>query len=192
MNEIYCGDIRDIAKTLSAQSVNCIVTSPPYFGLRDYQTAKWEGGKAECDHLADRTIYETNFIGSKQSTNKGTSNRDIIKQWVCPKCGAKRIDKQIGLEATPEDYVNTLVGIFQELKRVLRDDGVLFLNLGDTYAANRGYQVIDNKHKDVGNNRGMSMRQSRYRLRQDLTPEQVIYVLQEIATFRKINKIGGP
>ena len=83
---------------LPDSSVQCVVTSPPYFGLRDYG-----------------------------------------------------IDGQLGLEKTPDEYVAKLVDVFREVHRVLKGDGVVWLNLGDSYAANRSYQVADNKHTDVGN-----------------------------------------
>jgi len=57
------------------------------------------------------------------------------------------IDGQIGLESTHEEYIDKLVNVFREVKRVLRDDGTFWLNIGDTYAANRSYQVSDSKHK---------------------------------------------
>lgn len=79
---IFCGDCREILKTLSNQSVHCCVTSPPYFGLRDY------------GH-----------------------------------------DGQIGLEQTPDAYVAELVNVFREVRRILRDDGTLWLNMGDSYAS---------------------------------------------------------
>ena len=79
---LHLGDCREILQTLPEQSVNCCVTSPPYFGLRDY-------GMAE----------------------------------------------QIGLEPTPEQFVAELVAVFREVRRVLRDDGTLWLNLGDSYAS---------------------------------------------------------
>lgn len=53
---------------------------------------------------------------------------------ICGLCGAIRIDDQIGLEPTPDEYVAKLVQVFREVKRVLKDDGVVFLNLGDSYA----------------------------------------------------------
>ena len=56
---------------------------------------------------------------------------------VCKKCGAKRIDVQIGLEASPELYVESLVAVFREVWRVLKDDGTLWLNLGDSYNGNK-------------------------------------------------------
>ena len=85
---LHLGDCRQILRTLPEQSVHCCVTSPPYFGLRDYG-----------------------------------------------------MDEQIGLEPTPEQFVAELVAVFREVRRVLRDDGTLWLNLGDSYNAynaNRG------------------------------------------------------
>lgn len=75
------GDCREVLQTLQNGSVNCCVTSPPYFGLRDYGVAG-----------------------------------------------------QIGLEQTPEDFIEEMVKVFREVRRVLRDDGTLWLNLGDSYA----------------------------------------------------------
>ena len=52
---------------------------------------------------------------------------------VCGKCGARRVDRQIGLEQTPEDWVASLVAVFDEVKRVLRKDGTLWVECGDSY-----------------------------------------------------------
>src|SRR5690348_2167013 len=78
---IIHGDCRDVLPTLPDESVHCVVTSPPYWGLRDYGVAG-----------------------------------------------------QIGLESSPDEYVSTMVGVFREVRRVLRKEGTLWLNLGDTYA----------------------------------------------------------
>lgn len=75
------GDCREVLQTMQDQSVHCCVTSPPYFGLRDYGVAG-----------------------------------------------------QIGLEPTPEAFIEEMVRVFREVRRVLRDDGTLWLNLGDSYA----------------------------------------------------------
>jgi len=85
--QVLHGDCRDVLKTLPDQSVHCCVTSPPYFGLRDY------------GH-----------------------------------------DGQIGLEPSPAEYVEQMVAVFSEVRRVLRDDGTLWLNLGDSYAGSWGAQ----------------------------------------------------
>lgn len=80
INQCITGDSLAVLPTLEAGSVQCCVTSPPYYGLRDYG-----------------------------------------------------VDGQIGLEKTPDEYVAHLVAVFREVRRVLRDDGVLFVNLGDSY-----------------------------------------------------------
>ena len=82
---ILTGDCREMLRTLEAGSVRTCITSPPYFGLRDYG-----------------------------------------------------VDGQIGLEQTPDDYVNELVEVFREVRRVLSDDGTLWLNIGDSYAGGGG------------------------------------------------------
>ena len=68
----------------------------------------------------------------------------------CCKCGARRIDSQLGLEKTPEEYVAKLVAVFREVRRVLRDDGTLWLNLGDSYNAGTTSPSVASKHTDVG------------------------------------------
>ena len=82
MIKILQGNCLDKLKELSGQSINTCITSPPYWGLRDYGE-----------------------------------------------------DKQLGMEDTPEEFVNNLVEVFREVKRVLRDDGTVWLNLGDSYSS---------------------------------------------------------
>ena len=82
MSQLLIGDVRDVLPTLETQSVQMCVTSPPYWGLRDYG-----------------------------------------------------IEGQLGLEPTPEEYVTKMIAVFREVRRVLKDDGTLWLNLGDSYAS---------------------------------------------------------
>lgn len=148
--KIYVGDCRDVLKQLPEESVHCVVTSPPYFGLRDYGTAIWEGGDPGCDHSPEKRGGRFAIpVSSKQASNAG-SGTITVTSWDCP-CGAVRVDNQIGLETDPGQYVEAMVDVFREVRRVLRQDGTCWLNLGDTYAANRSYQVIDSKNTDVGN-----------------------------------------
>lgn len=131
LNRVHVGDIRDLAPRLEKGSVNCIVTSPPYLGLRDYGTARWEGGDAGCDHVARYHPQGRTGQRSDRSYTQATKEyRDI-----CGKCGARRVDRQIGLEANISDYIETLVGVFRALRPALRDDGTLWVNLGDSYSA---------------------------------------------------------
>lgn len=129
---IYTGDCLEILPTLEAESVQCCVTSPPYYGLRDYGTATWEGGDPGCDHSHFLGGNGDGDASAKQVTSGGTQKYQYRD--VCPKCCATRIDSQIGLEASPELYVAKLVEVFRQVKRVLRDDGTVWLNLGDSYA----------------------------------------------------------
>jgi DNA modification methylase len=123
---ILTGDCRDVLRSLPSESVHCVVTSPPYWGLRDYGTAAWEGGDSDCNHAAP--------IEGGVSSNKGGSVTHPGRFVNC-KCGARRIDSQIGLEETPQEYVATMVEVFREVRRVLRADGTLWLNMGDSYCS---------------------------------------------------------
>jgi len=132
-SKILIGNCLDKLKELPDASVQCCVTSPPYWGLRDYGTADWVGGDSECDHNFGRNTR--GGLSSKQSSNSGSLGS--FKN-LCKKCGAIREDKQLGLEETPEEYVENMVQVFREVHRVLRDDGTLWLNLGDSYWGGKG------------------------------------------------------
>ena len=136
MSKILQGNCLDVLKTLKDESVNCCVTSPPYFGLRDYGTGKWVGGDPNCNHEEAKksTRFERTMtdLSAKQRTNMGSDVKSF--QTVCPVCGAVREDEQIGLEETPEEYIEKLVEVFREVKRVLKEDGTLWVNIGDSYA----------------------------------------------------------
>jgi DNA modification methylase len=147
---LYAGDALDVLRQLPAQSVQTVVTSPPYFQLRDYQTATWHGGDPECDHLESREfVNPKNTLGPNgHLPQTNAANKMHTRQYrdTCGKCGATRVDSQLGLEETPGEYVEALVAVFREVRRVLRDDGTAWVNLGDSFAANRSYQVSDSKH----------------------------------------------
>lgn len=97
--EILQGDCRDVLGSLPDGSINCCVTSPPYFGLRDYG-----------------------------------------------------VEGQLGLEPTPDEFVAAMVEVFREVRRVLRDDGTLWLNLGDSYSSS----PPGNKTKGVSAKSGLN------------------------------------
>ncbi len=124
MNKILLGDCLESLKTLPDQSVHCCVTSPPYFGLRNY-----------------------NHVG------------------------------QIGLEQTPEEFVAKLVDVFREVRRVLRDDGSCWVNLGDSYTPGQ---------RGKANCPGVG---KKYRLRSDLSPHEVLYVLEELAKHSRMELV---
>lgn len=129
--DIRIGDCRDLLRAMPAESVHCVVTSPPYWGLRDYGTAQWEGGDANCDHGAERVARRN--AGAQSGVTQEGSLRD--KPRVRCRCGARRIDRQLGMEATYQEHLAVMVEVFREVRRVLRKDGTLWLNYGDTYAS---------------------------------------------------------
>lgn len=138
IDTIYTGDSLDILKTFPDESVNCFVSSPPYFGHRDYGTDKWEGGDPMCEHrVTNRPADNKN----KKAIIHGV--RPGVNASVCELCGATRVITQIGLEQTPEQYVARLVAVFHEAQRVLRKDGTLFLNIGDSYSMTRETNSIE-------------------------------------------------
>jgi len=124
-------DVLEGLKKLPDNCVQCVVTSPPYWGLRDYGTATWEGGDPECNHMRDTKISDSCTTGHQGMKGQGVA--DAIYKTECKKCGAKRVDQQLGLEETPDEYITKMVEVFHEVKRVMRKDGTLWLNMGDCY-----------------------------------------------------------
>ena len=125
--QILNGDCREVLKTLPEGSVNMCVTSPPYYGLRNYKTAVWSGGDPTCEHIEKVAAH-----GGERADRDQAGNTFYYKG-TCQKCGATSEDHQIGLEETPEEYIAQLVEVFREVRRTLRDDGTLWVNIGDSY-----------------------------------------------------------
>jgi len=138
INKIYQGDALEVLRTFPDESVNCCVTSPPYYGLRDYNTTPmiWDGDKS-CEHEFNTGIKkgitgsECKLIGAGKAMTEARYTSDSTYAF-CSKCGAWK--GELGLEPTPELYVKHLVEIFREVNRVLKKDGTCWLNLGDSYA----------------------------------------------------------
>lgn len=149
-HRILIGDaLIELAK-LPAESVHCCVTSPPYWGLRDYgiPPSIWDDDP-DCSHEWGGTIsvnatnhttkarwnHTRNGRDELQPTEKRVSwLRTEVKQGAfCQRCGAWA--GAFGLEPTYQLYVEHAVEVFREVRRVLRPDGVLFLNLGDSYCS---------------------------------------------------------
>lgn len=118
LNRVTLGDVIDILPLIPDKSVHCVVTSPPYYAVRDY--------KIEPTAWPEVT-FKISF---------GTIAFDItIPAMVC----------QLGHEPTPEAFVGHMVYIFRQVRRILRDDGTLWMNMGDCYNSkaggyNSGYQ----------------------------------------------------
>lgn len=134
---LYHGDAR--AMPLDDASVHCCVTSPPYWGQRDYGLGDWEGGDDSCDHLMtkrpDLVDYPERRPGVSQFANNAPS---LWPKGLCGKCGAKRIPAGIGLEPTLDEHIENIMDVFADLHRVLRCDGTVWFNYGDSYAGSWG------------------------------------------------------
>ena len=129
---ILFGDCRETLKKFDEKARVC-VTSPPYYGLRDYGTATWIGGDPNCNHRRDTKVKPENCITGHKNHDTMLGVGDAIYKSVCEKCGAIRQDSQIGLEETPEEYVKEMVKVFRLVRDNLTDDGTLWLNIGDSY-----------------------------------------------------------
>jgi len=135
MHEMIQSDARNIP--LADQSIHCCITSPPYYGLRDYGTGTWSGGSPECDHVKSKIRTGLGLAEYSASIRGGGHKIGAVNKirysTVCDKCGAVREDNQIGLEDGPENYIDSLLSVFSEVYRVLKNDGTLWLNMGDSY-----------------------------------------------------------
>lgn len=151
---ILHGNCIETLKTIPDESVDCCITSPPYYGLRDYGTGEWIGGDPNCPHRRMSKIFEKTTTGHKQEELIGNVG-DAIYKSVCPLCGAVREDKQIGLEESPEEYIDRLVNVFREVKRILKPEGTLWVNIGDSYAGGQGrYGGFDDMSDKQNTNKG--------------------------------------
>jgi len=142
LNKIYHGNALAVLKTFADKIFNTCVTSPPYYGLRAYGTDPviWDG-EENCTHeWIDKSYLRRSndqLPGKKQSTSKGSIGRDApTKSDFCCHCGAWR--GELGSEPSPELFIKHLVDIFREAKRTLRDDGTLWVNMGDSYWGGKG------------------------------------------------------
>ena len=172
--KILLGTALDRLRDLPDESVHCVVTSPPYYGLRDYKIehSVWapavyspmaglpelsvpEHGNPEafssCDHeWGERKTYSTvrestkygkgrttaRFYGDDPTRRFDGNHQKHFDGSFCVRCGAWK--GCLGNEPTPELFVGHLVQVFREVRRVLRSDGTLWLNFGDSYTARGG------------------------------------------------------
>lgn len=127
-------------RRLDPGSIHCVVTSPPYWGLRDYdgESLVW-GGDPDCAHewgalgpAHHPGQVEQSKWRSAEAAGKGQT---AGSGRTCLRCDAWQ--GQLGLEPTPQMYVQHLVEVFRAVRSVLRDDGTAWLNLGDSYARGR-------------------------------------------------------
>ncbi len=134
-NDFIVGDAREMLSQLPESSVNAVMTSPPYWALRDYsgnQASMW-GAEQSCEH---------------DSVKKAREQADGDMQSIyCDSCGGWY--GELGLEPTPEQYVANIVEVARHIRRVLRPDGSFWLNLGDTFSGGGGVAGKPDDHDDM-------------------------------------------
>jgi DNA modification methylase len=158
---IIQGDVRKALATLPDESVDCVVTSPPYWGLRDYkiEPVVWDGVEG-CEHewgAPQIFVHQGGATGAEQSiigATKSGERKPRGAHQFCLRCGAWK--GQLGLEPTFQLYVKHIVDVFHEVHRVLKKTGSLYLNLGDTYSSDtkdsggpinkQGIEGVDAQH----------------------------------------------
>lgn len=191
------GHVLDVLKGSPDGMFQCAVTSPPYYGLRKYagdQDIVW-GGDSSCRHVFDDVVVRepnaSGGLGYKQDTVRGSHHTDygnrVRVSGQCTICGAWR--GGLGAEPTTELYIQHLVEVFREVRRVLRADGVFWLNIGDSYGCDGGTQVlqtIDASHGLAGTRLRTPTVRS---LDKCLIPQRLAIALQEDGWYLRQDNI---
>lgn len=139
-NTILQGDSLEVLKTLPDESIDMVITSPPYWALRDYGTNDivWDADK-NCNHSWVKNIKKPSGgkgsknanVGANKNDSANMRDHDVISNF-CSNCTAWK--GSFGLEPTFDLYIKHLCDIFDEVKRVLKKEGTCWVNIGDTYA----------------------------------------------------------
>jgi len=152
-NVILHGHVLDVLKKIPDNHVQMVMTSPPYYLLRSYDNdfEIWDADE-NCNHEW-KPLYVKVPNASGGSSGEGLFKRDKntfvdyykreVLSYTCTKCGAWK--GCLGLEPTPQLYIKHLTDIFREVKRVLRDDGTIWLNIGDTYNTKSGSSFLGDR-----------------------------------------------
>jgi DNA modification methylase len=167
-NHIYNGHVLDVLRKWPDGCINTVVTSPPYWALRDYSIPPviWDELTEYVDCKHEFVIHaeprrkmtpgdipsESSIIGDKYLGENYKVLRPSEGSDFCTGCGAWR--GSLGLEPTPELFVKHLCDIFDEIKRVLRDDGTIWVNLGDTFGGSGG---AGNQYEKFSREKGQKM-----------------------------------
>ncbi len=132
IDNIFEGNCFELLKQYPDNSLDCVVTSPPYWGLRNYNTAHyiWKGDKPLC-----KGEHEWKLVDKK------------INDYTCTKCGAWK--GELGTEPYPELFVDHLTQIFEEVRRALKPTGTCWVNIGDTYFSKEYKKHSYLKGKDI-------------------------------------------
>jgi len=127
--KFFQGNCIDKIKELEDNYIDCVVSSPPYYGLRDYGTASYDGGDPDCKHSITDGIVDNKNNKLIERPDRASDKKN------CVKCGAKRIDEQFGLEKTYQDYLANTVKVFATFRPKLKDTATIWWNVGDSYSS---------------------------------------------------------
>ena len=146
--DILQGDCIEVIRGMEPESVHCVVTSPPYFGLRSYGHWVMQAVWGDLSHFPESRRYRGPlhvFWLRWRAAERG----GVFCRYRCCWIGC------LGLEPTLDLYIQHMGKVFREVRRVLRKDGTLWLNLGDAYAASHTYYARDSM---LGNARAHDLR----------------------------------
>lgn len=141
LNKIYQGNTLEILKTFPDNSIDCSISSPPYWGLRAYPNSEtiWDE-KEGCQHEFKLENHKSRGGGDAAETSTVGNNKKIphftYDSHFCVNCGAWK--GQLGLEPDFKMFINNLCNIYDEIRRILKPEGTCWVNLGDTYASGGG------------------------------------------------------
>jgi site-specific DNA-methyltransferase (cytosine-N4-specific) len=146
---ILHGNALELLKALPSESIQTCITSPPYYNLRNYQTNPqiWDADES-CEHVWGElleTIHRDTRTPEQKAKNtsvgsniKTSLHMNFEGSCFCLRCGAWK--GELGNEPTVQLYIDHLIQIFAEVKRVVKEDGLIFVNLGDTFqGSGKGY-----------------------------------------------------
>jgi len=170
VNRIYNESCLETLARMPNEFIDCVVTSPPYYGLRSYGTEPqiW-GGDKDCNHIWGEHYTPPNggkshperpsAVGANRSMNDMPIRGEGYTTHFCQLCNAWR--GELGLEPTFQLYISHLIDIFREVKRVLKKTGTVWVNLGDSYAGtgSKG-DWLDPKYPNGRNGQSVSITQN--------------------------------
>jgi len=154
MTTLYQGHVLDVLGEMPSGSVQMVMTSPPYWGLRDYgiEPVVW-GGDRDHQHEWNLSLPLPTKLGrdGNTETHKNPSVAATHSHTAAGQsCGCGAWKGSLGLEPTPELYLEHLVEIFREVRRVLRKDGTCWLNMGDSYFGDSPVRKSSHEQFDPG------------------------------------------